>query len=279
MVLPADPDGTAATRASYRLVWRMRSMTDRVDIVQYLHRRLDRRSWSCSYSDRQTQSAVGRARACSATARKSACRAAAASSRRTDLLRPPAIVTYDMKGDPFRTEDFLNGRLLLNDNDIAVDDDDNWTDGAVDDAHVYAGYTYDYYFKRFGRHGLDNNNIQMRSLANPVRRLDLTRYFDAVPRLLRQRLLRRQRRDGVRRRPATGLHIDSPVGPSRGTSCLAALDIVAHELTHGVTEFTSNLIYRNESGALNEAFSDMMGTSAEFFFQPPGGGSLRTRTI
>ena len=40
-----------------------------------------------------------------------------------------------------------------------------------------------------------------------------------------------------------------------------------------MTEFTSNLIYRNESGALNEAFSDMMGTSAEFFFQPPGGGS------
>ena len=49
---------------------------------------------------------------------------------------------------------------------------------------------------------------------------------------------------------------------------------MAHELTHGVTEFTSNLIYRNESGALNEAFSDMMGTSAEFFFQPPGDGPL-----
>ena len=41
-----------------------------------------------------------------------------------------------------------------------------------------------------------------------------------------------------------------------------------------MTEFTSNLIYRNESGALNEAFSDMMGTSAEFFFQPPGSGPL-----
>ena len=37
-----------------------------------------------------------------------------------------------------------------------------------------------------------------------------------------------------------------------------------------MTEFTSNLIYRNESGALNESFSDMMGTGVEFFFQPPG---------
>jgi thermolysin len=54
-----------------------------------------------------------------------------------------------------------------------------------------------------------------------------------------------------------------------------ALDIVAHELTHGVTEYTSNLVYRNESGALNESFSDMMGTSAEFFFQPPGSGLLK----
>ena len=50
------------------------------------------------------------------------------------------------------------------------------------------------------------------------------------------------------------------------------LDIVAHELTHGVTDYTSKLVYQGESGALNEAFSDMIGTSVEFFFQPPGNG-------
>jgi len=44
------------------------------------------------------------------------------------------------------------------------------------------------------------------------------------------------------------------------------LDVVGHELSHGVTEATSNLIYQNESGALNEAFSDMMGTSIEFYY-------------
>ncbi|HEV7500189.1 MAG TPA: M4 family metallopeptidase, partial [Vicinamibacteria bacterium] len=54
-----------------------------------------------------------------------------------------------------------------------------------------------------------------------------------------------------------------------------ALDVVAHELTHGVTQYTSNLDYQGESAALNEAFSDMMGTSAEFFFQPPGNGPLK----
>jgi thermolysin len=54
-----------------------------------------------------------------------------------------------------------------------------------------------------------------------------------------------------------------------------ALDVVAHELTHGVTDFSSRLEYVNESGALNEAFSDIMGTSVEFFIQPPGTGQLK----
>src|SRR4029077_20674676 len=37
------------------------------------------------------------------------------------------------------------------------------------------------------------------------------------------------------------------------------LDVIAHELTHGVTEHTSNLIYKDQSGALNESFSDILG--------------------
>jgi thermolysin len=57
------------------------------------------------------------------------------------------------------------------------------------------------------------------------------------------------------------------------------LDIVAHELTHGVTEYSSDLIYENESGALNEAFSDIMGAAAEFFFQERGTGSLRAEWL
>ena len=43
------------------------------------------------------------------------------------------------------------------------------------------------------------------------------------------------------------------------------LDVVGHELSHGVTDATSDLIYQNESGALNEAFSDIMGTAIEYF--------------
>lgn len=44
-----------------------------------------------------------------------------------------------------------------------------------------------------------------------------------------------------------------------------SIDIVAHELTHGVTAATANLIYTGESGGLNESISDIFATAAEFY--------------
>jgi Zn-dependent metalloprotease len=40
-----------------------------------------------------------------------------------------------------------------------------------------------------------------------------------------------------------------------------SLDVVAHELAHGVTQYASGLVYQGESGALNEHFSDVFGTA------------------
>ncbi len=40
----------------------------------------------------------------------------------------------------------------------------------------------------------------------------------------------------------------------------SAIDVVAHEITHGVTQFLANLEYSGQSGALNEHFSDVFGT-------------------
>jgi Zn-dependent metalloprotease len=37
------------------------------------------------------------------------------------------------------------------------------------------------------------------------------------------------------------------------------LDVIAHELTHGITQHTSDLVYKDQSGALNESFSDIIG--------------------
>ena len=44
-----------------------------------------------------------------------------------------------------------------------------------------------------------------------------------------------------------------------------ALDIVAHEINHGFTEKHSNLVYARQPGGLNESFSDIAGTMAEFY--------------
>ena len=46
-----------------------------------------------------------------------------------------------------------------------------------------------------------------------------------------------------------------------------SLDIAAHEASHGFTQFNSDLIYREQSGGINEAFSDMAGEAAEFFMR------------
>ena len=143
----------------------------------------------------------------------------------------------------------------------------------MDDAHVYAGYTYDYYFKRFGRHGLNDNDIRVRSLANPVRRTqaDLSRYFTQFPDFFVNAFYA----SGGVMVYGVGLPPGFTLGGQSWNHLSGAIDVVGHELTHGVTEFTSNLIYRNESGALNEAFSDIMGASIEFFFQPAGSGDLK----
>lgn len=58
---------------------------------------------------------------------------------------------------------------------------------------------------------------------------------------------------------ASGFGIDLPS---------ISLDVVAHEFTHGLTNRTSRLIYNNESGGLNESFSDIFGAATNFTFRP-----------
>jgi len=57
----------------------------------------------------------------------------------------------------------------------------------------------------------------------------------------------------------------------------AAFDVVAHELTHGVTANSAGLngFPLSEAGALNEGFSDIFGLSTTFFYQPVGSGTLQ----
>jgi bacillolysin len=109
------------------------------------------------------------------------------------------------------------------------------------DAHYYANVTDDFYRAVFKRNSLDNQGIQMVSTAHFG-----TDYNNAF---------------------WNGQQIT--YGDGDGTTTFrelsGGLDVSTHEFTHGVTEFTSDLVYQDESGALNEAFSDMMGNSSEYF--------------
>jgi bacillolysin len=108
------------------------------------------------------------------------------------------------------------------------------------DAHYYAGVVDDFYGETFGRNSIDDRGMRIVSSVHFHRN-----YCNAF---------------------WNGAQMT--YGDGDGRDCLplsGGLDVVGHELTHGVTEFTSGLIYEGESGALNEAFSDMMGNTIEYY--------------
>lgn len=55
-------------------------------------------------------------------------------------------------------------------------------------------------------------------------------------------------------------------GPFNGLAWIS-MDIIAHEISHGFTEQYSGLQYRNQSGGINESFSDIAGETAEFYIK------------
>lgn len=266
VVLPLESGG-------YRLTWKLRAALPD-DIREYF---VDAHTGAVvfEYSDLQTQNAVGRSTGVLGDSKKISVQSGAGGFNAQDGLRPPSIRTYDMQGNPARVFDVLNGRVTLAVSDLATDADNSWTDGAAVDAHVYAGWTYDYYFRRYGRRGLNDANIAMRSMVHPVRRADFSTYFNTYPTLFSNAFYAGNGYMVY----GVGLPTNFTQGGRSWNFVSGALDIVAHELTHGVTDYTSNLIYLDESGALNEAFSDIMGTAVEFFYQPPGDGLLRAEYL
>ena len=107
-----------------------------------------------------------------------------------------------------------------------------WLPDAVS-ASFSLSQTYDYYLERHGRDSLDGQGGTMLAIV----RLG-TNYNNAAW-------------NGQ-------MMLFGDVQPFAGS-----LDVVAHELTHGVTQFSANLVYLNQSGALNEAFSDIFGEATE----------------
>lgn len=125
-----------------------------------------------------------------------------------------------------------------------TDGDNNWNntnnmDEAATDAHWAAEMVYDYYYNEQNRNSIDDNGMKFISYIH----YDVG-YFNAFW------------------NGQFATFGDGNANP------LTTLDICAHEFTHGVTGNSAGLIYQNESGALNEAFSDIFGTTIEFYARP-----------
>jgi vibriolysin len=113
------------------------------------------------------------------------------------------------------------------------------SDAVVNAAHDNAGFTYDFYFSKFGRDSYDGAGSTLTSSVHYSRN-----YVNAY---------------------WNGTQMVYGDGDGSQSGPLTVLDVVAHELTHAVTGTSSELIYANESGALNEAMSDIFGASVESF--------------
>ncbi|MFJ6636318.1 M4 family metallopeptidase [Streptomyces sp. NPDC091376] len=114
------------------------------------------------------------------------------------------------------------------------------TDAGAVDAHWAAGQVYDYYKKQHGRNGLDGRGSTVNSLVGVT--LFGGSYVNAFW-------------DGQKMVYGSGDEEFKPLS--------ADLDVVGHEMTHGVVESTANLVYAGQSGALNEAVADYFGNAID----------------
>ena len=215
-----------------------------------------------TYSDLQRQRAVGSGTGVWGDTKKVSTSPTGQGGYRTaDPLRPPDIFTYSMRGDPERFLRYLINEQPVTAADLAWSPNNIWSDRAAVDAHTYSGLVYDYFYTRFGRRGLDGSNFPIRNFVHPI---DNSHPLAQVP-SIREIFVNNAFWDSGRRVMVYG---DGDQNLRNNFS--GALDVVAHELTHGITDFSSNLIYCNESGALSESFSDIMGVSVEFYYQARG---------
>ncbi|MDT0648308.1 M4 family metallopeptidase [Zunongwangia sp. F260] len=135
---------------------------------------------------------------------------------------------YDMQNKPNR-RDLMPGKLERWEGEEPVNDP------AVNEAYDYSGHTYDFFYEIFNRDSLDDNGLTLISSVH----LDVN-YNNAFW-------------NGSQMAYGDGDGIIF----HRFTK---GLDVIGHELTHGIISYTSRLVYRDEAGAINEHLADVFGS-------------------
>ncbi len=167
-------------------------------------------------------------------------------SIRTDSTGPGRYTLNEYgRGGGIQTLNMRNS--IMFDNAIDFTDSDNiWDnfneqmDEVATDAHWGMEMTYDFYNQKLNWKSFDNKDSKMMAFVHFS-----TNYVNAFW-------------NGRWSTYGDG-------SKAAGYGPLVTLDVVGHEFTHGVVDYTADLIYWYESGALNESFCDIFGTAIEHF--------------
>jgi Zn-dependent metalloprotease len=152
--------------------------------------------------------------------------------RLRETQRGMGIETYNLNnGTTYTNTDFNNSSP-------------NWTNTGFDqgatDAHWGAEKTYDYYLSQHNRNSINNAGFKLLSYIH---------YGNSYQNAFW---------DGQRMTYGDGVN----------GKIFTTLDICGHEITHGLTSNTGNMTYQNESGALNESYSDIFAACIENYARP-----------
>ena len=135
-----------------------------------------------------------------------------------------------------------------------VDADDRWgganattTTKAAVETHYGATSFVKFLSEQFGLNSLDDGGMKIQAMTNVGRDYNNAFWFNDV------------------------IHIGH--GDNQIFGRLSSIDIVGHELAHGITEKSANLIYDDQSGGLNESYSDVVGTAFEWWLAKQPGAS------
>ncbi|MXY24722.1 MAG: M4 family metallopeptidase [Acidobacteria bacterium] len=227
-----------------------------------------------------------------------------------DRLRPAEIVTLDLRDNEPRVDALLDPRgPKWAPSDVATDSDNNWNDPGVVDVHAHAGFTYDYLAARHEWDGVDGADGRIMAMVNIG---DIFYGFFTPPPfgpektgtvgfgiapgggarasldVVAHELMHAVTFHSVRRRTGRPF-LDSyfsVAGPADFTledGRRADCDTTWRVSGEGVENRVFRLLCRdgkirlflNAGGAINEAFSDIVGTSVEFMVHEPPMGPLR----
>ena len=154
-----------------------------------------------------------------------------------DFTRGDGVLTYDsQRSASYNTINFK-------------DVDNNWIehanlnkDNAALDAHWGAEKTYDFWMNNFSRNSYDNLGTSIKSFVH-YRSVATTSLVNAF----------------------WNGSVMSYGDGNASTGPLTTVDICAHEIGHAVCSATADLVYANQSGGLNEGFSDIWGACIEHY--------------